>query len=529
MESSLNAMARKVMDGRLTRRSFMQYAIGAGLSVAAASSVLMRAEAATPKRGGVARFGLSAGDPADSFSVSYAPPRYMIMLKRAVQSSLTEVDLDGKVKGDLAESWESSPDAKQWVFKIRDGVEFHNGKTLTVDDVVATLNFHRDEKNASTMRAQLANISDVKADGKNVVVTLASGNADVPYLMAEYSLGIFPATADGVDWQAGIGTGGYAIEEFKPGIQAHLKRNANYYKADRANFDEVFMVSINDKTARQSALMSGQVDVVDGIDPKTAQVVAAQQSARLIEVKGSGHYDFTMNLKVAPFDNNNVRLALKECLDREQFVKVILRGHGVVGNDNPISSSYPYFAADIPQRTYDPEKAKYYLKQAGMENLKVDLHGAPSSFEGAIEACSLYAENAKKAGIEITVVREPDDGYYDQVWGVKGWAATWWGGRATEDLIFSLGYIKGALWNGAHYEDDKFSALLIEAAAMLDTKKRAEMYKDLQLMVRDNAGATIPAFVNWLDGASNKIGMPDIPSANFPLSDARAAERWWFV
>ena len=138
------------------------------------------------------------------------------------------------------------------------------------------------------MRAQLANISDVKADGKNVVVTLASGNADVPYLMAEYSLGIFPATADGVDWQSGIGTGGYAIEEFKPGIQTHLKRNANYYKADRANFDEIFMVSINDKTARQSALMSGQVDVVDGIDPKTAQVVAAQQSARLIEVKGSG-------------------------------------------------------------------------------------------------------------------------------------------------------------------------------------------------------------------------------------------------
>ena len=121
---------------------------------------------------------------------------------------------------------------------------------------------------------------------------------------------------------------------------------------------------------------------------------------------------------VAPFDNNDLRLALKYAIHREEWLKVILKNYGELGNDFPIGPANQFRATadEIPQRAYDPEKAKHHLKKAGYDSIDLKLHVSDTAFEGAVDASSLYSERAKVAGINIEVVREPKDGYWSNVW-----------------------------------------------------------------------------------------------------------------
>lgn len=100
----------------------------------------------------------------------------------------------------------------------------------------------------------------------------------------------------------------------------------------------------------------------------------------------------------------------------------------------------PFFDASLEQRAYDADKAKFHLKQAGLSSLNVQLYTAESALEGAVDASLLYAEQAKKAGINIEVLRQPNDGYWSNVWLVKPFCCSYWGGRPTPDWMFSAGY-----------------------------------------------------------------------------------------
>ena len=115
-------------------------------------------------------------------------------------------------------------------------------------------------------------------------------------------------------------------------------------------------------------------------------------------------------------------------------LKKVFLGHGKVGNDNPIAPGIKYAIDPTPKFTYDPEKAKFHLKKAGLSSLKVDLSAADAAFTGAVDAAVLYQEHAKAAGIDINVVREPNDGYWDNVWLKKPWCASYWNGRPTMRL-----------------------------------------------------------------------------------------------
>ncbi len=100
----------------------------------------------------------------------------------------------------------------------------------------------------------------------------------------------------------------------------------------------------------------------------------------------------------------------------------------MLGNDHPITPAYRYFASDIEQRVYDPDKAKFHLKKAGLTELAVDLSASGAAFQSAVDAALLYKENAAKCGVNINVVREPTDGYWTNIWNKKPWCASYWFG-----------------------------------------------------------------------------------------------------
>jgi len=238
------------------------------------------------------------------------------------------------------------------------------------------------------------------------------------------------------------------------------------------------------------------------------------------------HYTIPMRTDVAPFNDNNVRLGLKHAIDREQMLKLVLKGYGYVGNDHPISKITSFYA-DLPQRQYDPDKARFYLKKAGKLDETFPLHASDAAFSGAVDAAVLFKENASKAGIKIDVVKEPSDGYWSNVWGKKGWCFSYWGGRPTADAMFSVGYADGAAWNATHFKHKHFNELLENARAELDTAKRQSMYKEMQIIVKDEGGVIVPVFADYLTAASDKLGHNKV-AANWEFDGMKLTERWWF-
>lgn len=166
-------------------------------------------------------------------------------------------------------------------------------------------------------------------------------------------------------------------------------------------------------------------------------------------------------------------------------------------------------------------------EKAGLEGLTLELSAADAAFSGAVDAAVLYKEHASKAGINIEVVREPNDGYWSNVWMQKPWCACYWSGRATQDWMFSTAYIQGADWNDTFWEHDRFNKLIVEARAELDQTKRGELYAELQGIISNEGGVVVPMFANYVFATAAGIEHDNI-QGNWDLDGEKFSERWWF-
>lgn len=510
----------------ISRRGLLQSGVAAG--VLAATGMPLRAQT----RGGKLTAGLSGANTSDSWDGRTHSDLFMIASAQgAVFDSLTEVAADGTLVGELAESWEASADAKTWTFNLRQGVTFHNGKSFGADDVIESLMMHVGEESKSAAKPIVEAISEMtKITDHQVQFTLAAGNADFPYLMSDYHLLMYPAGQIEEAIAQGIGTGLYQVTSFDPGVRMTASRYENHYKGDRAGFfNEIEYIAINDNTARMNALMTGQVDAINRIDFKTEALLKANPNLRIQEVTGNQQYTFPMLTNTAPFNDVNVRKALKYGINRQELVDKILLGHGAVGNDTPIGPANQYYHAEMEQLEYDPDQARFYLQQAGLETLNIDLSASNAAFEGAVDAAQLYQASAAAGGININVVQEPADGYWSNVWLNKPFCACYWSGRATEDWMFSTAYEAGVPWNDSQWDSDdsaRFQELLLIARAELDSDRRREQYYEMQQILRDEGGVLIPMFANYVQAVNNRIHSPETVGNLWQMDNGRMAERW---
>lgn len=530
-EIYLRNQAAKLTAGHIDRRQFIMSALAAGVVLPTAMSMASDAMAMTPKKGGSVKMGSSYGSTTDSLDPGTYENGFMTCTGYLFGNNLTVVNPTGKLEPELAESISASDDATMWTFKLRPDVVFHNGKTLTGEDVVATFNYHRGEDSKSAAKGLLSAVTDIKSNGLEVTFTLSGPNADFPYVVSDYHLIILPSADGKVDPTAGIGTGSYAIENFEPGVRTIAKRNENYFKSDAAFFDGIEIISLLDTTARQNALMNGDVDLVNALDPKTVSLMARNPNVEVFEKTGTLQYTFPMRVTSEPFTNYDLRMALKLSVKRQEMVDKILLGHGAVGNDTPIAPATSFYA-ELPQREFDPEKAAEHYKKSGHSG-PIQLSASDAAFAGAVDAAQLIAASAKEAGIDIEIVREPKDGYWSNVWNKKPWCACYWGGRPTSDWMYSSAYVNDTEWNDTDWRTgaaaDRFNELVVAARAELDDTKRAAMYKETQEILRDDGGALIPMFANYIMGLTKKIGKPENVAANWELDGYRWSERWWMA
>jgi peptide/nickel transport system substrate-binding protein len=378
----------------------------------------------------------------------------------------------------------------------------------------------------SGAKGQLSGITEItKLDKHQIKVTLAGGNADLPFNLSDYHLHIVPDNFS--DWSRLVGTGAFILETYDPGVRAMVKRNPNYWKPGRGHFDAVETIVINDATARNDSLLNNSVDAINRVERKTVELLARVPDIKIMRSSGDQHYLALMDASSAEFKDNNVRLAMKYAIDREQALRFILRGYGKLGNDHPVAAANRFFNTELPQRQYDADKARYHLKQAGLSSLRIDLHTSPAAFADASDAAVLFQSSAAKAGIVITVVPEPADSYWSRIWRKVPFCMSNWGGRPTADGMFSIAYKCDATWNDTHWCRADFDSLLLQARAELDVDKRKALYWEMQKIANEDGGSVIPLFGDFLDAVHGRV-KGFTPSAAQHFSGFRLDERAWF-
>jgi peptide/nickel transport system substrate-binding protein len=494
-------------------------ASGAGLITSATDAI-----AQTPRKGGrikVAAASISQADTLDpakqSLSTDYSRCSMFYNGLTALDGSLTP-------QPELAETI-THDKATTWTFKLRKGVTFHDGKALTADDVVYSLNRHKDKATGSRANALAAQMEEIKATAPDEVqITLVAPNADLPVVLGTWHF--FIVQNGTTDFTKAIGTGPYKLKEFTPGTRTIGVRNENYWKPGKPYLDEIELIGIPDESARVNALLSGDVHLIAAINARSIRQVEAGGGAfKIFETKAGYYTDLVMRQDAEPTKNPDFVMGMKYLFDREQVKSAVFRGYAVVGNDQPIDPSNRYFCKDIPQRPFDLDKAKFHIQKSGVGTTAVPLYCSPAA-PGSVDMSVLLQETAKKIGLNLDIKQVPADGYWANYWMKQplGFGAI--NPRPSADILLTLFFKSDANWNESAWKNEKFDQLVVAARGESDETKRRQQYCDMQAIISEQCGIGIPVFITLLDAHSSKLqGLKPIPVGGF-MGNAFAEHVW---
>ena len=500
-----------------SRRDVLRLMLSMGLMTTSATTLLSmatEAHAQTPKRGGRVRAATTSSSTADTLDPAKGALATDYTRHNMFYSGLTQLDGSLTPQPALAEEIRNDK-ATVWTFKLRKDVKFHDGSPLTPADVVYSLNRHKDPATGSKVKTVADQFAEVKASGPNEVqVKLAGPNADLPVILAASH---FLIVKDGAkDFSASAnGTGPFKLKEFKPGVRSVGVRNETYWKPGKPYLDEVELIGIQDEPARVNALLSGDVQLVLAVDPRSTSRVKSTAGYAVLETKSGLYTDLVMRQDAAPTNNPDFVMAMKYLIDREQAKNAVFRGFAVVANDQPIPPSHRYHLLGLPQRPYDLDKAKFHLQKAGVAGKSVQVVASPAA-NGSIDMAVLMQQSAQKAGLTLNVNRVPADGYWSNHWMKHPLCFGNINPRPSADQLFTQFFRSDSPWNESGWKNEQFDQLVLAARAEPDDAKRKKMYGDMQVLIHEKCGIGIPVFLSFLDGYNSKVkGLGSIPIGGF--------------
>jgi peptide/nickel transport system substrate-binding protein len=515
MISADEALAREVKRG-MTRQDLLRRAGALGIVVAGGTfgPLTEAAFGSTQiKRGGTFRQA-TAGGTTDFIDGQHIVAKSDIARLVATFEGLARFDEKGVIQMNLAEELKAEK-ANQYLIRVRDGIEFHNGKTLTIDDVIYSIKRTKNPKlklfgNAAFGAIDLNGIK--KLDKRTCRLHLSRGDVTLMEAFAQYFQGVVPKgyqpNAVGHGPLQYIGTGPFKVKSFVPGRESVHIKNQNYWRTGQPYFNEVRIIDFPSDAAKVNALLSGQVEAMADVPFAQVPVVKGKQNLRIYTAQTGAWTPLCMRVDVAPFNDVRVRRAFRLLINRPQVVQQGLSGFGRVGNDIYSPFDPAYAGDEFPQRHYDPEQAKSLLKAAGQEGLSVELITSPAD-TGMVEGATIFAQNAKAGGVNVTVNNVAGGVIYGDQYLKWPFSADYWGTR-NYLLQAATGVLKTAPFNETHWDASpdypKFEALYRQALATVDNKKRAELIKEMQRMEYNDGGLIIWGFKNLTDGYSAKVG-----------------------
>ena len=441
-------------------------------------------------------------DPAILYSGGDAPYVY------AVYERLVDVTPNFEVVPELAESWESNEDATEWTFHLREGVKFHDGSDFDAADVVYTYQRILDPELGSSGYAILSPLLTpegiVAADEHTVVFKTEESAVTLPMILTTKETGIVPEGAAAEDLRLhGVGTGPYMYDTFTPGNDyVKLVANPDYWQDGLPNAPCLEIRTIQEATTAAAALQGGDLDVVLQVDSAVLPSLQNDANVNLLETAAGNSMTLSMFSDEPPFDDINVRTALKKVIDRDQMVQTVLLGYGEPGADNPIPITDPMsYLHGQEVMAQDIEGAKALLAEAGYDEsnpLVIDLYTS-EAIPGHTRMSQVFAEQAAEAGVQVNVIQTPPDTFWDDVWLTQSFVTSAWSRRPVI-VAEGMAYTCSSQYPETHWCRPEFDELMAKAASTLDEAERTEYLHAMQQMIAEDGGVIIPMFVHAVAG-----------------------------
>jgi peptide/nickel transport system substrate-binding protein len=503
LDSSDRRFLLDALSRGMSRRQALTWMMAAGVTAATAGNLFTQAGsvlAATPKKGGRIKFASDLHGPPDTLDPGLNTSTIDYTRGRAHYNALCQINDDLSTRPELAEEYSSNANATEWTFKLRKDVKFHDGSKFTADDVIYTINRHYGDKSTSTAKTLVAGIEWKKVDQYTVKAIMSGPNADLPVILGTPQ---FKMIKNGTtDFQNPTGTGPFKLVEFSPGVRSLHARNEDYWR-DGPNADELELTAITDKVARTSALLSGDIDMSQALDPKAIKQIESASGVGIWSVPSGAYMGICCMTHVSPGNNRDFVLAMKHIQRREKIVRSILKGQGTVGNDHPINIAYGAdHCSELEVYKHDLDKAKFHLKKSGITT--AELHVAEVA-PGLTDVCLLAQREAQKIGLDLKIKKVPNDGYWGAVWMKTPLNVVTWNMRPTANVMLNLAFAPDAPWNDTFWKDKRMGKWLKEARAATDPVKRHELYCAMQTLIHDECGMVIPVHRNYLDAKSDKV------------------------
>lgn len=505
---------------RLSRRDLLRLGgLGAGamfLSSCASAAIPGATIASGPAgAGGRLRVGVVGGSIKDTVDahipVTHPDQARLINL----YDGLATFDDQYRVQLALAEEITPSADAAVWTIRLREGLQFHNGKSVTAEDVAFTLRRIIDPKDPKSGATGFASVDPAGMqvlDPRTLRLTLSSPDATLLDSFAQYSNGIVPTDYDPAK---PVGAGPFRLASFQPGQQSVFLRHDNYWRDAEPHVGELVIIDFADDTARVNALLGGQVDAIDQLPIGLMRVVEADPGLRVLEAETGAWLPFTMRVDRPPFDDVRVRQAMRLVVDREQMVRQVLNGRGSIGNDlyAPFDTG---FAKSLPQRKQDIGEARRLLKEAGHENLTVELVTSPAA-AGLVEAAQVYVGQAAQAGITVNLRKVDSGEFYGDNYLKWDFSQDYW---FTRNFLpqTAVGSLPSAPYNETHWADPEFIGLVQQAKTTVDESARNALIQQAQRIEYERGGYIVWGFGNQVDAYSRRLTGFTPDRGGIPLS-----------
>ncbi|MFI5529501.1 ABC transporter substrate-binding protein [Kitasatospora sp. NPDC051853] len=401
----------------------------------------------------------------------------------------------------LAAGWEPNATLDVWTVRLRKAA-FHDGRPVTAADVLYSYRRIADPKKAFRARASLEPI-DLAAsravDPATVEFRLKRPYAEFPNVLAAFGAYVIPEGTQ--EFTAPVGSGPFRFVSFKPGGSLLVRRNPDYWEG-APHLDELELLVANEESARIGALLGGQADYAHELHPATARAHEGRGRIEVVRLRNSAMQGFVMKTDRPPFDDPRVRKAFFLLADRKELVDGALSGAGEIGNDL-FGKGAQYYAAELPQRTQDLDRARALLKEAGQEGLKVTLDTSPVA-AGFVEAAGILKEQAAKAGVTVEVKVGNKDTYWKDVLD-GGVLASYRSGAMPIEAHLSQRLLSDSTTNATHWRHPDFDELYRQAQSTRDEPARAALYGRMQRRLHEEGGFLIWGFADWIVATAPKV------------------------
>ena len=497
---------------QITRQEFLKvglasgaaFAVGGGGYAASASAARARAHEAAA---GTLRVGITGGGSSETLDPNLGTNTIDVARSQNLYEGLLQLNDSGAIQKLLASEVSANKAATVWTIVLQPNVKFHDGHTLSADDVIYTLNYWLNpankSRNGAPLMPYLAPSGIQRVDALTVRLNLTAPNSMLNTVLADKAMKIF---ANGMTTtqlaSAPNGTGPFKFVSWTQGERSLFDAFADYH-GGAPRLGALEFISISTPAARVDAIIADQVDAIAEIDPTLLSTLKSNSSVKLLERESAAFVSQYMDIKKAPFGDPRVRQAFRLLANRPQLVSNALDAQGRLGNDLQAWFDPDYLVE--PQRVYDPEKAKSLLKAAGHSKLSVTLETADAA-PGMVQSSELFAQQAAAGGVKVALKTWPSAEYYGASgpWMNSAFACTNYVGS---NLLFFVNdcFSPKGVFNETSWDNPTYNQLIASAYRTTDNARRRTYLQDAQKLLFDEGGYIIWGFSNNLDAVRSNV------------------------